>query len=176
MRKTCFMVVFMLSFLGLKNEAGALSVGDAAPDVSASDQNGATVRLADLYAQGPVLVFFYPKAGTPGCTAQACSLRDAFPDFEATGVRIVGVSGDSVEGQKNFAEKNNLPFTLLADTESVVAKAFGVPVIPLVGAPKRQSFIVRDGKIAWVVQSAQTGQHAAEVRAALAELGLAEKS
>jgi peroxiredoxin Q/BCP len=176
MRKTCFMVAFMLSFLGLKNEAGALSVGDAAPDVSASDQNGATVRLADLYAQGPVLVFFYPKAGTPGCTAQACSLRDAFPDFEATGVRIVGVSGDSVEGQKNFAEKNNLPFTLLADTESVVAKAFGVPVIPLVGAPKRQSFIVRDGKIAWVVQSAQTGQHAAEVRAALAELGLAEKS
>lgn len=155
----------MLSFLGLRSAAGALSVGDDAPRVTARDQNGAVVDLAEVYARGPVLVYFYPKADTPGCTAQACSLRDAFPDFSGGGVEIIGVSGDSVEGQKRFAEKHGLPFTLLSDSDSSVAKAFGVPT--LMGIPKRQSFLVSEGKIAWVVESAKTGEHAAEVRAAL---------
>ena len=166
----------MLSFFGMSREAGALSVGDEAPKVSARDQNGAEVNLADVYAKGPTLIYFYPKAGTPGCTAQACSLRDAFPDFTGAGVQIIGVSADSVEGQKKFAEEYKLPFTLLADTDLAVAKAFGVPTMPLIGVPKRQSFIVKDGKIAWIVESAKTGDHAAEVRAALASLGLGKKS
>jgi peroxiredoxin Q/BCP len=165
------MMLAMLSFLGMTREAGALSVGDEAPRVTASDQNGATVNLADVYAKGPTLVYFYPKAGTPGCTAQACSLRDAFPDFAADGVQILGVSADSVEGQKKFAEDYKLPFTLLADTDLVVAKAFGVPTVPVLGVPKRQSFLVKDGKIAWIVESAKTGDHAAEVREAMAKLG-----
>jgi peroxiredoxin Q/BCP len=160
----------MLSFFGMSREAGALSVGDEAPKVSARDQNGAEVNLADVYAKGPTLIYFSPKAGTPGCTAQACSLRDAFPDFTGAGVQIIGVSADSVEGQKKFAEEYKLPFTLLADTDLAVAKAFGVPTMPLIGVPKRQSFIVKDGKIAWIVESAKTGDHAAEVRAALASL------
>jgi len=151
-------------------------VGDEAPKVSARDQNGAEVNLADVYAKGPTLIYFYPKAGTPGCTAQACSLRDAFPDFTGAGVQIIGVSADSVEGQKKFAEEYKLPFTLLADTDLAVAKAFGVPTMPLIGVPKRQSFIVKDGKIAWIVESAKTGDHAAEVQAALASLGLGKKS
>ena len=161
----------MLSFFGMSREAGALSVGNEAPKVSARDQNGAEVNLADVYAKGPTLIYFYPKAGTPGCTAQACSLRDAFPDFTGAGVQIIGVSADSVEGQKKFAEEYKLPFTLLADTDLAVAKAFGVPTMPLIGVPKRQSFIVQDGKIAWIVESAKTGDHAAEVQAALATLG-----
>ena len=151
-------------------------MGDEAPRVSARDQNGAEVNLADVYAKGPTLIYFYPKAGTPGCTAQACSLRDAFPDFTGAGVQIIGVSADSVEGQKKFAEEYKLPFTLLADTDLAVAKAFGVPTMPLIGVPKRQSFIVQDGKIAWIVESAKTGDHAAEVQAALASLGLGKKS
>ena len=151
-------------------------MGDEAPKVSARDQNGAEVNLADVYAKGPTLIYFYPKAGTPGCTAQACSLRDAFPDFTGAGVQIIGVSADSVEGQKKFAQEYKLPFTLLADTDLAVAKAFGVPTMPLIGVPKRQSFIVKDGKIAWIVESAKTGDHAAEVRAALASLGLGKKS
>ena len=166
----------MLSFFGMSREAGALSVGDEAPKVSARDQNGAEVNLADVYAKGPTLIYFYPKAGTPGCTAQACSLRDAFPDFTGAGVQIIGVSADSVDGQKKFAEEYKLPFTLLADTDLAVAKAFGVPTMPVIGVPKRQSFIVKDGKIAWVVESAKTGDHAAEVQAALATLGLGKKS
>ena len=165
------MVAFVLSFFGMSREAGALSVGDEAPKLSARDQNGSEISLADVYAKGPTLVYFYPKAGTPGCTAQACSLRDAFPDFSGAGVQIIGVSADSVEGQKKFAEDYKLPFTLLADTDLAVAKAFGVPTVPLLGVPKRQSFIVKDGKIAWIVESSKTGDHAAEVQAALAPLG-----
>jgi peroxiredoxin Q/BCP len=176
MRISFLIVASMLSFFGMSREAGALSVGDEAPKVSARDQNGAEVNLADVYAKGPTLIYFYPKAGTPGCTAQACSLRDAFPDFTGAGVQIIGVSADSVEGQKKFAEEYKLPFTLLADTDLAVAKAFGVPTMPLIGVPKRQSFIVKDGKIAWIMESAKTGDHSAEVRAALASLGLGKKS
>jgi peroxiredoxin Q/BCP len=170
MIRTLAIMPLMLSFLGLKTPAGALSVGDDAPRVSSPDQNGATVDLAEVYAKGPTLVYFYPKADTPGCTAQACSLRDAFPDFTGQGVQIIGVSADTVESQKKFAEKYNLPFVLLADADGKVAGAFGVPTA--MGFAKRQSFIVKDGKIAWIVQSAKTGDHAAEVKAALQELGL----
>jgi len=164
----------MLSFLGLKSDAQALSVGDEAPRLTALDQNGATVDLAAVYAEGPVLVYFYPKADTPGCTAQACSLRDASADFSGIGVRILGVSADTVEAQKKFAGKHRLPFTLLADHDNAVAKAFGVPT--LMGFTKRQSFIVQDGKIAWIVESAKTGDHAQEVKTALQDLGLGKKS
>ena len=171
-----FTFVLMLSFLGLTREAGALSVGDEAPRVSSRDQNGAEIQLADVYGRGPTLVYFYPKAGTPGCTAQACSLRDAFPDFSADGIQIIGVSADTVEAQKKFADAQQIPFILLADTDLSVTKAFGVPTIPVLGVPKRQSFLVKDGKIAWIVESAKTGDHAAEVRQALQSLGSGEKS
>jgi len=170
MRNFLLIMAAMLSFLGCSREAGALSVGDAAPQITARDQNGAQVNLADVYAKGPTLIYFYPKSGTPGCTAQACSLRDAFPDFSSANVQVIGVSADSVEAQKKFAEEYKLPFTLLADTDLAVAKAFGVPTIPVLGVPRRQSFIVQDGKIAWIVESAKTGDHAAEVSEALAKL------
>jgi peroxiredoxin Q/BCP len=175
MRNSFLIMAAMLSFLGCSRDAGALSVGDAAPNVTARDQDGRDVNLADVYAKGPTLIYFYPKAGTPGCTAQACSLRDAFPDFSSDNIQVIGVSADSVEAQKKFAEEYKLPFVLLADTDLAVAKAFGVPTIPVLGVPKRQSFIVRDGKIAWIVESAKTRDHAAEVKDALSSLG-GEKS
>jgi peroxiredoxin Q/BCP len=175
MRNSFLIIAAMLSFLGCSREAGALSVGDAAPNITARDQNGGAVNLADVYAKGPTLVYFYPKAGTPGCTAQACSLRDAFPDFSSANIQVIGVSADTVEAQKKFAEEYKLPFVLLADTDLAVAKAFGVPTIPVLGVPRRQSFIIRDGKIAWIVESAKTGDHAAEVKDALSSLG-GEKS
>lgn len=168
------MLSAVLSFLGLTAPVGALSVGDPAPCLTATDQNGSPVDLRSVYAKGPTLVYFYPKADTPGCTAQACSLRDAFPEFQAGNVTIIGVSGDGVEGQKKFAEKYGLPFVLLADSGGDLAKAFGVPAV--MGIAKRQSFIIVGGKIVWTVQSAKTGEHAAEVRAALASLGLGKKS
>lgn len=170
-RNFSLIMAAMLSFLGCSREAGALSVGEEAPRLAARNQNGEEVQLAEVYAKGATLVYFYPKAGTPGCTAQACSLRDAFPDFAAEGVQIIGVSADTVEGQKKFADEYKLPFTLLADTDLAVAKAFGVPTVPVLGVPKRQSFLIKDGKVVWIVESAKTGDHAAEVRDAIAKFG-----
>lgn len=168
MKKFTFLAI--MSLFPLLAKAEPLKVGDPAPQVSAPDENGQTVAFADVYAKGPVLVYFYPKAGTPGCTAQACSLRDAMGELEGKGLRILGVSGDSPEGQKKFKEKQNIPFTLISDSKGEVAKAFGVPT--MMGLPARQSFLIKDGKVVWVTTKAKTGEHAAEVRAALDSLGI----
>lgn len=142
-----------------------LPVGANAPLVSASNQDGQTVVLGDLYAKGTTLVYFYPKADTPGCTAEACSLRDAFVDLQKLGVQVVGVSTDSVAAQKKFQEKYRLPFTLLADTDKKIAAAFGVPTT--LGFASRQSFLIKGGKIVWRDLKASTKQQADDVIAAL---------
>jgi len=101
------------------------TVGQPAPDFTLPDQDGTAVSLASLKG-GWAVVYFYPKDDTPGCTAESCSFRDNFEDFTDTGARVVGISSDSVESHKAFATKHNLPFTLLADTDGTVRKAFGV--------------------------------------------------
>jgi len=150
--------------------ATPLAVGAAAPDIAAVDENGQPVKFADLYAKGLTLVYFYPKAGTPGCTAQACSLRDGIVDLKKLGVNVIGVSHDTPAAQKAFKEKYQLPFTLIADSDGKVIAAFGVPTIPVVGLAKRQSFLVKDGRIVWYSPNAQTATHAKEVEAAIASL------
>jgi len=134
------------------------------------DQEGKAVQFAEVYAKGTTLVYFYPKAGTPGCTAEACSLRDAYDKLQARGLQIIGVSRDTTAAQKNFHEANRLPFTLVADPDGKVADAFGVP--KLLGLPldARESFIVKDGKIAWTSLKAQTKGSAEEVQKALDDL------
>ena len=160
-----FITMGLFSFIG---KVKALEVGSPAPVVAAPDQNGAEFRFAEAYAKGPVLVFFYPKAGTPGCTAQACSLRDAFENLKAANLQIIGVSRDTAEAQKKFEAEYKLPFPLIADKDGKVAEAFGVPsMMGVLPVTKRQSFLIQDGKIAWKAESAQTAQHAAEVQAAL---------
>ncbi|MEI6872613.1 MAG: peroxiredoxin [Verrucomicrobiota bacterium] len=155
-----------VSFLGLMLVAKGepLSVGAPAPEVSCLDQNGQTVVLKDVFAKGPTLVYFYPKADTPGCTKQACSLRDDWGVLKGKGIQVLGVSGDKPEAQKRFEEKYNLPFTLLADPEGKVAAAFGVPFMG--GFSKRMSFLVKDGKVVWNMLSASTAEHAKDVEKA----------
>ena len=102
-----------------------LKIGDKAPNFSALDQNGKQHSLSD-YKGKKLVVFFYPKASTPGCTAEACDLRDNFERFKANNYEILGVSADSAKRQANFIEKNKLPFPLLADEEKSVIEAFGV--------------------------------------------------
>jgi peroxiredoxin Q/BCP len=102
-----------------------LQSGDRAPSFSLTDQNGATVSL-NGFRGGMLLLYFYPKADTPGCTTQACCLRDAVPDFAKSGVRICGVSPDDPETQKSFADKYGLQFSLLSDPDHAVAEAYGV--------------------------------------------------
>jgi peroxiredoxin Q/BCP len=153
----------LLSLLGLTlcAKAAPLAVGAPAPDVSAVDQNGAPVVLKDVFAKGPTLVYFYPKADTPGCTKQACSIRDDWEALKAKGIQVLGVSGDKPEAQKKFEEKYKLPFTLIADPDGKVAAGLGVTFIA--GFAKRVSFLVKDGKVVWTMPSASTADHAKDV-------------
>lgn len=144
-----------------------LTVGQAAPTPKANDQDGHPVDLAALYAKGPVLVYFYPKADTSGCTAQACSLRDAYEPLTDQGVTVIGVSTDSAKSQKAFQSKYKLPFTLIADTQKVVLQAFGVP--NTFGYARREAFLIKDGKIVWHDANAKTDKQAEDVLAEMAK-------
>jgi thioredoxin-dependent peroxiredoxin len=143
--------------------SAAEPLGEGAPVPAASqiDHDGNTLDLSKTGARGWLLVYFYPKADTPGCTKQACSLRDAFADLTAKGVKVIGVSNDSPKSQKAFREKYRLPFDLLADENGAVTKAFGVPTT--LGFTKRQAFLFKDGKLVWRDLSASTDQQAADV-------------
>lgn len=141
---TLLLVAFGLSSV----QADPLDVGMDAPKVKVKDQNGETVDLGKELSEGTSLVYFYPKADTPGCTKQACNLRDEFEAVKDAGIKVFGVSADTAEDQKKFEEKFELPFTLLADKEGKVIEAFGVPTRGA-GLASRQSFLVRDGKIIW---------------------------
>lgn len=167
MRKILLFTTIM-SIFTLFSRAEPLSVGAEAPAVTALDENGSPVAFADVYAKGLTLVYFYPKADTPGCTKQACSLRDSFAGLSGKGLTILGVSGDSPEGQKKFKEKYQIPFTLISDSEGKVSSGFGVPAIANI--PARQSFLIKDGKIVWTTPKAKTADHAAEVQAAIDSL------
>jgi peroxiredoxin Q/BCP len=143
--------------------ADPLAVGAPAPDVSGKDQDGKPVNFKDVYAKGTTLVYFYPKASTPGCTKQGCSLRDSWKELQAKGVQVLGVSGDKPEDQKKFRDAQNFPFPLIADDDGKVGTAFGVPQMKE-HIYKRTSFLVKGGKIVWnMTDKTTTDTHAADV-------------
>jgi peroxiredoxin Q/BCP len=155
--------------------AEPLEVGAQAPAVTGVTDTGAKLDLVDVYKKGYTLVYFFPKADTPGCTAEGCSLRDSFQDLSDKGVTVIGVSTDEVAAQQAFKEKYHFPFTLLADHDHTVINAFGVPVrdVPAAGSfAARQSFLInKDGKIVWRDLKASTKEQAADVLKALKSLG-----
>ncbi len=153
-----------LTFFGLQ-KGSSIEIGATAPAVTAIDAEGRNIRFADFYEQGVTLVYFYPKADTPGCTAEACAVRDSMEGLKARGVQVLGVSGDKPEAQKRFTEKYHLPFTLIADADGAVARAFGVPT--LLGFPKRQSFLVKGARVVWRDLNVSPATHIAEVNKAL---------
>ena len=158
-------IVLMLSFssvLMMAMSTKESKIGLPAPDVTAIDQDSVEVNFSEIYKTGLVLVYFYPKADTPGCTAQACSLRDAFADLQQDGLTIFGVSSDGAESQKKFKDKYNLPFRLIADKDKKVIKAFDVP--SMMGFAKRQAFLIKDGTIIWHDGSASTDKQAEDVQ------------
>ena len=136
-------------------------MGAAAPAVPATDQDGNEVDLAEASRGATVLLYFYPKADTPGCTKESCGLRDAYQKFVDHGVRVFGVSMDTVSAQKRFAEKYHLPFALLADPEGKIVDGFGVAKRN--GHASRQSFLIRNGKIIWHNAKVNAETHAEEV-------------
>jgi len=131
------------------------------PAIVATTDTGVALDFGQFCQQGLVLVYFYPKSDTPGCTAQGCSLRDAYADLAAKGVRVVGVSTDDVAAQKAFREKYRFPFSLVADTEKTVTAAFGVPTT--MGFASRQAFLFKEGKLVWRDLKASTAKQAADV-------------
>jgi len=161
--------VIALASLTLFAEAEPLAVGAPAPDISSIDQDGKPVNFKDVYAKGPTLVYFYPKADTPGCTKEGCSIRDSWDDLKKAGIQVLGVSEDPASAQKAFAAKYNFPHTLIADADGKVAAAFQVDMKGKVAM--RQSFLVKDGKIAWNMLKASTDTQAKDVLKAYGDLG-----
>jgi peroxiredoxin Q/BCP len=149
--------------------------GDTAPDFTLPDQDGDEVTLSDLRGQ-PVVLYFYPKADTPGCTTQACGIRDHSADYDKSGARVVGVSPDTVAAQRKFADKFNLDFTLLADENHEVADLYGTwGEKKLYGKTymgvQRATFIIDpEGKVAHVIPKASPKTHDDVVLEALGQL------
>jgi len=131
-----------------------LQVGNPAPDFSLPDQNGQPVRLTDVLQRAWAILFFYPKDDSPICTAQACAFRDAFDNIRAAGAEIIGISADSVESHRRFAEKQHLPFTLLSDPQRAVANLYGVP-LAFGFMPSRVTFVIDRGGIIRMAYPAQ---------------------
>lgn len=145
-----------------------LKVGDTVPSFTSKDQDGNTVHLSD-YSGKKLIVFFYPKANTPGCTAEACNLRDNYKELQSQGYELLGVSEDSEKKQANFKEKYKFPFPLLADEDHTVINTFGV------WGPKkfmgreydgihRMTFVIDgDATVTKVIDKVKTKDHAAQL-------------
>jgi peroxiredoxin Q/BCP len=151
-----------------------IEAGATAPDFVLPDQDANVVRLSALRGQ-PVVVYFYPKADTPGCTTQACGVRDHHADYSAVGATVLGVSPDSVAKVKKFHDKQSLNFPLLADEDHAVAESYGVWAEKSMYGRKymgneRTTFVVDpDGKVAQVLRKVKPAEHDEQVLKALAE-------
>jgi thioredoxin-dependent peroxiredoxin len=149
--------------------------GDAAPDFALPDQDGGEVRLSDLRGE-TVVVYFYPRADTPGCTTQACGIRDRGEEYRQAGARVIGISPDEIGDLKKFAGKHDLDFTLLADPDHAVAEAYGAWGEKSMYGKKymgvlRSTFIVdAEGRIARVFPKVQPKKHDGLVLKALSEI------
>lgn len=128
---------------------GKLEPGTHAPDFALLDQTGRTVRLSDLLGHGPIVLYFYPKDNTQGCTAEACAFRDHYLVFKEAGAEVIGVSTDSEASHQGFAEQHNLPFILLSDEEGAVSKLYGA----------RAMFGLMTGRVSYVIDASGTVRH-----------------
>src|SRR6266702_2777253 len=156
--------------LCLSQEAKTLKVGDKAPLVEGKDQNGKDWKLADVVGKKIVLLYFYPKDDTPGCTKEACGFRDQISDLKKDNVEVIGVSFDSPESHQKFISKFSLNFPLLADTDGKIADAYGVRMSGR-NMARRVSFLIGlDGKIAHVTDTMKAETHLTEMKSAAEKL------
>jgi peroxiredoxin Q/BCP len=169
MKITHALTALAAMFLFTKASAEPLKVGDAAPAVTGVTETGDKLAFTDVYKkQTYTLVYFYPKADTPGCTKQGCSLRDGYEALTKKGVAVIGVSHDDVAAQKAFKDKYHLPFTLIADTDKAVINAFGVPTksVPAMGEfASRSAYLIKDGKIIYTDYKGTTDKQAEAILA-----------
>lgn len=171
--KSVWLGLVLASVLGATaaESTGTPKVGDKAPAVSGVDQDGKPWKLSEHVGKAVVLLYFYPKDDTPGCTKQACGLRDRMGDLKKDKVEVIGVSFDSAASHQKFREKYNLNFPLLADTDGKIADAFGVRREPGKNMARRASFLIGlDGKIAHVTDTPSADVHLKEMKEAVEKL------
>ena len=151
--------------------ARGIQAGDKAPDFTLPSQSGEQVRLYDRLGERVVVLYFYPRDDTRGCTAEACGFRDSFEDFTDAGAEVIGVSSDSVDRHAAFAGKHKLPFTLLSDKGGQVRKSYGVPAV-LGMVPGRVTFVIdREGTVRHSFNSmTNIGQHVSDALRIVREL------
>lgn len=163
------MLAILNSFFSSSTLGAPLEIGADAPDLQITTEEGKTKPLADFYKSDFTLIYFYPKADTPGCTKQSCNLRDAFAVLKEKGITVLGVSNDKPQAQKAFKEKYQLPFTLIADSDLKVIQAFGVPTAKK-GFARRQTFLIQNKKIVWRDLKAIPAKQAQEALKAIEKL------
>lgn len=153
-------MVLLFSFV-TGSKAQMLQVGAKIPEFKLPDQNGKMFDISSVLGKKRLVIYFYPKDETPGCTKEACTFRDDYSEFGNTDAMVIGISGQSVQSHKEFADKYNLPFTLLADKDNKVRKLFGVKVSPI---PGRVTFVVdKTGHVVYTYDSlTQPEKHVAE--------------
>ena len=145
-----------------------LQIGEAAPEISAKDQNGNDVKLSDFKGK-KVILYFYPKDDTPGCTAQACNLRDNYESLLNNGFVVLGVSVDNEKSHQKFIKKYNLPFPLLADTDHAIVEAYGVWVEKsmygktYMGTARTTFVIDENGIVSEIIQKVDTKNHTDQI-------------
>jgi len=174
---TLLIVAIMLNFSNkspnkYNSDMKAIQVGDMIPEFTLLDQNGTLFDIKSVLGNKKLVVYFYPKDDSPGCTKEACYFRDLYEVFNATNAVIIGISGQSVESHKKFAVKYRLSFTLLSDSGNKVRKLFGVPTNALGLLPGRVTYVAdRQGKVVYIFNSqAQAERHVDEALKILKEL------
>ncbi len=137
----------------------SIQIGDKLPHFTAVKQDG-TVFDSNSIQNKPVVIYFYPKDNTPGCTTQACSFRDAYQDFQDLGAEVIGVSGDSISSHQNFQQKHKLPFVLLSDSDRKLRKLFGVPTALFGLIPGRVTYVFNvSGKAIYIFDNMSAKNH-----------------
>lgn len=148
---------------GAAASAGELTVGKAPPTFAVTAHDGTKIDLKERLGKQPIVVYFYPKDETPGCTTEACSFRDNWVALEKANVLLIGVSADSLDSHKAFAEHHKLPFKLVSDADGAIAKSYGVPFQGYTG---RQSFVIgKDGNVKKIYRTVDVTAHAQQILA-----------
>lgn len=138
----------------------ALKRGDIIPNFSLKDQNNEEFDSSSIIGQKPVVIYFYPKNFTPGCTKEACQFRDTYQDFQDYGAEVIGISNDSQKSHQKFAQKHELPFILLSDSQNKVRKKFGVKKSLLGMVPGRETFVIdQNGQLIYRFNSLDASKH-----------------
>ena len=173
-----YTVLGLVSILGLnscgsKEEVITLKKGDAMPEIELFDQYNNQINVHQFLPKNTLVVYFYPKDDTPGCTKEACTFRDAYEAFQNAGAMVIGISADSPESHLEFAEKYQLPFPLLSDSDNKISKAFGVPSEYLGAVPGRVTFVIdHEGIIQFVFQDLDSvEQHVKEALKVIEQIG-----